>query len=172
MHVRVCRDCGEEYRQEISVCADCGGVLKDVTDSGAPESSPPAPESERLPPPDLSGHRAVFQTREPRDLVPAAEALREAGLSFHMVETRVQGEERRSTLSLYVREEDASSALRLLAPLHGPEAAAYAARSSALEAGDDDARCPACETALPPGAPECPECGLAFSREDGSGEDG
>jgi hypothetical protein len=172
MHVRICRDCGEEYRPEIAVCADCGGELEDVTDFGAHESSPRAPESERIPPPDLSGHRSVFQTREPRELVPAAEALREAGLAFRMVETRVQGEERRSTLSLYVREEDAPSALRLLAPLHGPEAAAYAERSSALETGEGDARCPACETALPPGAPECPECGLALLREGDPGEDG
>ena len=30
VHVRVCRDCGEEYRPEIAVCADCGGELEDV----------------------------------------------------------------------------------------------------------------------------------------------
>ena len=27
MNVRVCRDCGEEYRPEIAICADCGGEL-------------------------------------------------------------------------------------------------------------------------------------------------
>ena len=166
MHVRVCRDCGEEYRPEILVCADCGGALEAVTDSGAQESGPRAPESERVPPPDLSGYRSVFQTREPRDLRAAAEALGEAGLAFNVVESRAQNEERRSILSIHVRDEDASAALRLLAPLHGPEAAAYAERP------DNDSACPACEAPVPAGAPECPECGLVLSREDDPAGDG
>jgi predicted amidophosphoribosyltransferase len=173
MHVRVCRDCGEEYRPEILVCADCGGVLEDVTDFGAHESGALAPESERIPPPDLTGHRSVFQTREPRDLAAAAEALREAGLAFHVVEARVQNEERRSTLSIFVRDESAESATRLLAPLHGPEAVAYAERSKdrPLDTEEGNTTCPACDTAVPAGAPECPECGLVLSREDDPGED-
>ena len=152
MHVRVCRDCGEEYRPEIAVCADCGGVL---TDSDAQESSPRAPESERLPLPDLSGYCSVFQTREPRDLRAAAEALGDAGLAFNVVESRAQNEDRRSILSIHVREEDASSALRALAPLHGPEAVAYAERP------ENDSSCPACETTVPAGAPECPQAAAA-----------
>ena len=32
MHVRVCVECGEEYRPEIAVCADCGGALEDRRD--------------------------------------------------------------------------------------------------------------------------------------------
>jgi predicted amidophosphoribosyltransferase len=171
MHVRVCRDCGEEYRPEIPVCADCGGPLEDrdtLTDADAGPPGPRASASERTPPPDLTGHRSVFQTREPRDLRTAAESLREAGLAFHVVETPVQNEERRSTLSLLVRDEDAPSAGRLLAPLHGPEAAAYAER---LEAEGGPSSCPACDADVPAGAPECPECGLGLSREGDPGED-
>jgi hypothetical protein len=161
MHVRVCRDCGEEYRPDIVVCVDCGGVLQDFdTDADAGPSFARASASEPLPPQDLSRHRSVFQTREPRDLRAAAEALRDAGLAFSVVETGAQGEERRSVLSLHVRDEDASSARRLLAPLHGPEAVAHAERP------DDDSACPACESPLRAGAPECPECGLVLSGED------
>ena len=29
MHVRVCVECGEEYRPEVAQCADCGGDLED-----------------------------------------------------------------------------------------------------------------------------------------------
>jgi hypothetical protein len=134
MHVRVCRDCGEEYRPDILVCADCGGVLEDVTDADARPSGGRASASEPLPPQDLSGHRSVFQTREPRDLRAAAEALRDALLAFNVVETRAPNEERRAVLSIHVREEDVSSALRVLAPLHGPEAVAYAERERSRDA--------------------------------------
>ena len=30
VHIRVCRECGEEYRPHIVSCADCGGELEDV----------------------------------------------------------------------------------------------------------------------------------------------
>lgn len=170
MHVRVCRDCGEEYRPEIPVCADCGGPLEDRdtdrTDAEARSSAPRASASEPLP--DLSGHSSVFQTREPRDLRAAAESLQEAGLAFHVVEARVANDERRSTLSLFVRDEDAPSAGRLLAPLHGLEADDSVDRHE-TEGGPSS--CPACDSSLPAGAPECPECGLALSREEDPGED-
>ena len=39
MHVRVCVDCGEEYRPQITACADCGGRLEDRDDDGASGSS-------------------------------------------------------------------------------------------------------------------------------------
>jgi predicted amidophosphoribosyltransferase len=156
MHVRVCVDCGEEYRPEIAVCADCGGALEDRnTDADAPTSGlPSASASDLTPKPDLTGHRAVFQTREPRDLAKAAESLREAGLAFRIVESPRQYDER-PTLVLYVRDEDEGSALRLLAPLHGPDAVAHVAL--------DDARCPACEAVLAEKAAECPDCGLALT---------
>jgi hypothetical protein len=171
MHVRVCRDCGEEYRPEITVCSDCGGVLEDRhTDSHTDSDAPPsgirrASESEQVSRPDLTGHRPVFQTRQPREIVPAAELLREAGLAFLLVETPLQNDEARSTLALFVREEDASSALQLLAPLYGPDAAAYSSRS-------DDTRCPACDAVVAAGTAECPDCGLVLSREPEPGEDG
>jgi predicted amidophosphoribosyltransferase len=171
MHVRVCRDCGEEYRPEIPVCADCGGPLEDrdtLTDADAGPPGPRASASERTPPPDLTGHRSVFQTREPRDLRAAAESLQEAGLAFHVVEARGANDERRSTLSLFVRDEDAPSAGRLLAPLHGLEADDSVDRHE-TEGGPSS--CPACDSSLPADAPECPECGLALSREEDPGED-
>ena len=39
-HVRVCRDCGEEYRPEIVRCADCGGELEDRYEGEARRASP------------------------------------------------------------------------------------------------------------------------------------
>jgi predicted amidophosphoribosyltransferase len=167
MHVRVCVECGEEYRPEITVCADCGGALRDTddrTDSDAPPSRPPgASESDLTSPPDLTGHRAVFQTREPRDLARAAQSLDDAGIAFRIAEERLQNDERRSALVLFVRDEDAPAALRLVAPLYGPDAMAYV--------DGDEARCPACDAPVPGAARECPECGLALAAGTDPGED-
>ena len=43
-HVRVCRDCGEEYRPEIVRCADCGGELEDRYEAGEERSRHAAPD--------------------------------------------------------------------------------------------------------------------------------
>ena len=40
-HVRVCRECGEEYRPEIVRCADCGGELEDRYDGQGEASRRP-----------------------------------------------------------------------------------------------------------------------------------
>jgi hypothetical protein len=165
MHVRVCVDCGEEYRPEIAVCADCGGALEDRRDdSGTPASRPAgASTSELTARSDLTGHRAVYQSREPRDIAKAAESLRHAGLAFQIAEKPLQNDERRTALILFVRDEDEPAALRLIAPFNGPDAVAYAER--------DATRCPACETTLPDNATECPDCGLALAAEPDPGED-
>jgi predicted amidophosphoribosyltransferase len=164
MHVRVCVECGEEYRPEITVCADCGGRLEDRTDADTPTSGRSGVSASALTTqPDLTGHRAVYQTREPRDLAKAAESLRQAGLAFQIVEQKLQNDERRSALLLFVRDEDAPAALRLVAPLHGPDAVAYVE--------GDDARCPACDAPVPGAARECPECGLALAAGTDPGED-
>jgi predicted amidophosphoribosyltransferase len=178
VHVRVCVDCGEEYRPEIEVCADCGGALRDAddgTDSGTDSDAPrsgrsSASESDLASRPDLTGHRAVYETREPRELAAAAETLRQAGLVFQIVEKRLQSDERRSTLVLFVREEDAPYALTLLAPFHGPDAVPHFEASE--RPADADARCPACEAVVPKGAAECPDCGLGLSSEGEPGENG
>ena len=78
--VKVCRDCGEEYRPEATRCSDCGGELEDrlLDESGAfldAEQGAHAPEAA---PEDLSSHRVVFVSPRAVELVPLAEALRAA----------------------------------------------------------------------------------------------
>lgn len=173
MHVRVCRDCGEEYRPEIAVCADCGGELEDrFDDDGGAPARPPAPPAE-IPPPDLSGHRAVFQTSRAAALVTFTEALRAAGIGFHLVEqgNAAQGS---STFSLLVRDEDGEAALRALAPLldvDGDPERLHAVET-AFRAGRGYERCPACGVGVAEGVAECPECGLVLAAEKDPGEDG
>ena len=174
MHVRVCRDCGEEYRPEITVCADCGGTLEDrhEDEDGATVARHEV-EPTGSAPPDLSGHRAVFSTTQANALVPLAEALRAAGLAFVLSETRPDDQRPYSTFGLFVRDEDAASALRTLAPLLGAEGdpEKLHAVESAFRTEGGYERCPACEAALPPEARECPECGLALAAESAPSED-
>jgi hypothetical protein len=169
VHVRVCRDCGEEYRPEIVTCADCGGELEDrfLGDEAAPEAAPPAPASAPAPGPDLSQHRPVFESGQARDLVPFAEALKQGGIAFHLVESPAEEEVRAASYSLLVHESDAAAALRLLSSLLAPAEGAEAAPAveAHFEEGRGYVRCPACGQEQAAGAVECPECGLALGAE-------
>jgi hypothetical protein len=165
VHVRTCRDCGEEYRPEIVVCADCGGALEDrwgdeddaqATVPGPRE--PPTPEA-----PDLTGLRAVFVTHQAAVLVPLAERLRGAAIEFWLDESPKDPRAPAASFRLLVHDEDAGRALRELAPLlaGADEADRFHAVESAFEGGAYR-NCPACSIELPAGADQCPECGLAL----------
>ena len=169
-HVRVCRECGEEFRPEIAVCSDCGGALEDRHDDedapapALPEDRPPEPE-------DLSGYRQVFTTGRAADLVPVAERLREAGIPFRLHEAPRSPEARAAVYSLLVPDAEAGSALRELAPLLGGDDAAELHAVESEFGGGSYVRCPACRADLPKSARECPECGLGLGTE-GDGEPG
>ena len=164
MHVRVCRDCGEEYRPEIAVCADCGGALQDRwgdedTQATGPRSPvPAAPEA-----PDLSGFRPVFVTSQATVLVPLAECLREAQIEFVLHESGKGPQERAASFSLLVHDEDAGRALRELAPLlaGAEESGRFHTVETAFEAGAYR-NCPACGVELRAVTDECPACGLGL----------
>lgn len=172
MNVRVCRECGEEYRPEIAVCAECGGALEDRYDDGeagyAPRKAAPRREAEPEPQgPDLSGQRSVYHARHHEDIVPLAERLRAAAIAFHLVQEPPDAHGR-SAYELFVREGDAAAALRLLAPLLAHEdtdVERLHAIETEFEAGVGYWRCPACETPLASGARECAECGLSLGLE-------
>jgi hypothetical protein len=143
MHVRVCPECGEEYRPEIVRCADCGATLEDRhLDDDAPLETPgvgPPIEAKDLPP---GIHRSIYSSERAEGLIPFSDRLAAAGIPFG-----VRGSFQ--TFELLVREEDLERALAEVSPLLGTEIAA-------LEA------CPACQTPLPADADACPECGLAL----------
>jgi predicted amidophosphoribosyltransferase len=166
-HVRVCRDCGEEYRPEIARCADCGGELEDVhPGAGEAASEPePAPEAE------LAGHRVLFQTARARDLVPLAERLRARSIQYRLAEQPGGAEGTPARYALLVREEGTAGALAALADLIAPheDAADVHAIETHFDAERGYLHCPACGATPAAGAHECPECGLALAGEPADG---
>lgn len=163
MNYRVCRDCGEEFRPEIARCSDCGGELSEVYEEGSGPVASPAPlESAPASEADLADFRPIFVGAQASLLVPLAERLREATVTFRLAEEVADPERGTASFSLLVREGDRARALRALAPLLGGEAeeARFHAVESHFEEGDRYGRCPACDTEIGKGVTECPECGL------------
>jgi hypothetical protein len=171
MHVRVCRDCGEEYRPDVVRCADCGGELEDVHEG---EEREPSPTVREAPPVELSGHRVLFLTPRAADLVPMAERLREAGLEYRLAEQPGPAEGAPSRYALLVRDEGAAEALRALADLvvpHGEGGDVHAVETR-FDAERGYVECPACGARTAPGAAECPDCGLGLGGPEGEAEPG
>ncbi len=147
MHVRVCVECGEEYRPEIVTCADCGGLLEDRHgDAEAPpraafDVEPAAAEEDTLVESILHADRAPA-------LTPAADRLLEAGIAF-LLRPGAGGH----GFHLLVSEGDRERALQALG----------------IAADAREGECPACGTGLAGGVAECPECGLAVGDEPEAG---
>jgi len=170
-HVRVCRECGEEYRPEITRCADCGGELEDRYEGdGAEIPHHPAPEEAAAA--ELAGYRVLFMTPHAADLVPMAERLRDTGVQYRLAEQPAPAEGAPPRYALLVQDADAAGALVALTDLVAPHEDAAGVHS--VETGFHPDRgyvlCPACGAEAAPGALECVECGLGLSGGDGEAE--
>lgn len=150
MHVRVCVECGEEYRPEIVACADCGGRLEDRHDDGDRTVLPAAEPVESGPEPDAEFTETVVHAEKATDLTGEADRLVEAGIAFRLRPARGAG------FRLLVTAPDRDRVLALLGLL---------VDASANGAGEADGggirSCPACGIAVQPGVLDCPECGLS-----------
>jgi hypothetical protein len=171
MRVRICADCGEEFRPEVAVCSDCGGTLVDQWDGdqGDGEIEGPIPEEGRraasaAAPPAEPETRPLAWAQQARELVPAADLLRAASLPFQIAARQVEGEERPRGYELRVRDEDRDPARAALASVAGTESGITLldANAADLPAHEPGSRCPACETEVPAGLAECPGCGLGL----------
>ncbi len=170
--VRVCRDCGEEYRPEAVRCADCGGELEDrLLDE---DGNPIEPEGTEAPPaPVPVNSRVLFVTSQAAEIVPLAEALREAPIEFHLAERPATPEGGAARYALLVREEDAAAAERVLGSLiTTEEAEEEQAADSHFVPGQGYTECPACGASQPQGAVECSECGLTLGATEAEGAPG
>jgi ribosomal protein L32 len=168
VHVRVCRDCGEEYRPEVVRCADCGGALEDRFDGDTRAAEPASAPAADEPASELAGYRALFLTPRAADLVPMAERLRERQVDYRLAEQPGAGEGAPPRYALLVRDADAAGALSALADLVAPHEGTegvHAVETRFTEHGY--AECPACGARTAPGTVECPECGLGLAGGEG-----
>jgi ribosomal protein L40E len=168
-HVRVCRDCGEEYRPEIVRCADCGGELEDRYPGDAPVpkvAQDPAPETE------LAGYRVLFMTARATDLVPMADRLQQVAIECRLAEQPGTVKDAPPRYAILVREGDARGALAAVTDLIAPheDAADVHAVETRFDPEKGYLQCPACGASPPPGATECPECGLGLGGEEAAEE--
>lgn len=174
VHVRVCRDCGEEYRPGVVRCADCGGELEDrfegqEGEGDAPDAAPGAGAVEE-PAPELAGYRVLFLVSRAAELVPMAERLRQAQVHYRLAEQpSVEGAPPR--YALLVRDADAEGALAAVADLVAPHEDAEGVRAVVTKFTEQGyLECPACGAHPAPGAAECPECGLSLAGGEGGEE--
>ncbi len=169
-HVKVCRDCGEEYRLDAVDCADCGGELetRELDESGAVLETEGAEQAALAPAVEPADHRVVFVTPRAADLVPLADALREGGIRYWLAEQPARTEGALPRYALLVTDGDAGAALRTLAPLVAPEEEPEAVQGieARFEPDRGYLQCPACGAEQAPGAVECTSCGLGLGADD------
>ena len=82
--VKVCRECGEEYRPDILSCADCGGELEvryEGERTGWPARQEPGPAPDPRPAGD---YQPIAWSGLAVELTPLADRLVEAGIPFYL----------------------------------------------------------------------------------------
>ena len=161
-HVRVCRDCGEEYRPEIVRCADCGGELEDRYPGDEPR--PTGGAGRGRPTPSSSAIACCSRPRGPPISCRWRSGCARRRSSVGSRSSRAPRKARRRATRSSSPTAHAKAALAAVTDLVAPHE--DAADVHAVETRFDPERgyvqCPACGTAPPPGAVECPECGLGL----------
>jgi DNA-directed RNA polymerase subunit RPC12/RpoP len=166
MLVRVCPECGEEFRPEIVACSDCGATLEDRFDeqddpavtAGMPGGADGADGGEPSADPAAQGTFVrILGADRAADLEPLAQRLGRAGLPFQVRASQLSFE-------LLAREEDHERVREALGDLLKPDLPGSDAQVFDPEAGD--LACPACGSQLAPATEECPECGLTVGGEE------
>jgi len=155
---KVCTSCGAEYAPDALECLDCGGKLEFRTMDGSDALLLPEEEATFL----VRADRSVGYVES------LAGALGREGirsLVLVVATEPIRGQPPHPLYGLYVADADVQRAQEIDrerwlrdAP---EEAAAFTYEEPELKGV-----CPACETKLPEGAVECPECGLVVGEEE------
>lgn len=154
--IKICSSCGAEYSLMAQVCADCGGKLV----------SPQEYETRFVP---LTEEEELVLVREG-----SAAYLKE--LSAHMTKRGVRASivllggkpgtcPSAVSYGLYVETADADAA-KEIARAHWIKGAPDHAATFEYAEQELQGTCPACSTALPERAIECPKCGLVVGFDE------
>ncbi|MGI6639853.1 MAG: hypothetical protein ACOX4Z_12675 [Desulfobulbus sp.] len=163
-----CPQCGDEYRPEISICAECQVALvsgAQLAKSGTQEAGPQYTEIETHEELTAVRQGPVLQMRQLQDylrasglaslLTPGADGCCTKGCRGPEVELRVRTSE--LTLVLAALEQEHRQSTGLLDHIHNRNLA-----GAAFEVEVGQAACPACGCLFATDAPLCPDCGLRF----------
>ena len=165
--VRACRDCGEEYRPGVLVCADCGGEVVARGGEAVATAAVTIPEPEAT----AALAHPLFVSARAMDVVPMCERLRERGIEHRLTEQRGEADGTPPRYGISVREQDAATALAAVADLIGlHEGGDVRAVAQAFDPEHGYLKCPACGASPPKGAVECPECGLGLGSVEAAEE--
>lgn len=172
MIVKVCRDCGEEYRPEILRCADCGGELEARMEEERAAWPGPArlQEPRETDPRPAGDYRSILWNAYAAELTPLADRLMAAEIPFYLRPRLVEGGGV-SGYEIRVRQEERERALREIEALQrGAPGSDEDVAAPSPPAGEDGStgrqlRCPACGASLAHTVAECPDCGLALAGE-------
>lgn len=153
--VKICRDCGEEYRPEILSCAECGGELEaryeeDRADWRTPAAASAVPD---LRPP--GDYQPIAWSTHAAELTPLADRLVEAGIPFYLRPRDTDAGAGAAGYEIRTRQEEREAALREIEALK-PAAPVPDSPGAASPS------CPACGHGLGQAAVECPDCGLVL----------
>jgi len=170
--VRHCRQCGSDYRPEISRCAVCDIALEDrfeETDPRFAPQEPPVPEPAAPVQPD--DHETIYFSHTLPDIQALASLLDARGIAF-VIRSGLEPQKcgpPRERYELAVRDVERAAAREELRRLQSETLPSEATDSvdCDFDPSDGYARCPACSATLTPGASECPGCGLGL----GGGEE-
>lgn len=153
---KVCTACGAEYGADAVMCVDCGGSLEFRTKDGSDALLLPEEEATFLVRADNFGYLQTLAGELGRNGIRSL-------VIFVAPETGSCG--RPPVYGLYVSDADAPRAKEIdrVRWLEGApaEAATFTYKEQELKGV-----CPACETKLPEGAVECPECGLVVGEAE------
>jgi hypothetical protein len=156
--VKVCRECGEEYRPDILRCADCGGELEaryEEERTSWPKPGEAAAVADTRPAGD---YQPIAWRPTARELTPLADRLVALAIPFYLRPSASEAGEGAAGYELRVRQEEREAALRELAGFEPVPRIHSADAQGEGETSD----CPACGHVVQKQAAECPECGLAL----------
>jgi len=158
---KVCPECGGEFRRDVERCVDCGvGLVEPSAAEASDEEEVPDDIAEEIavriefPDPPLhqipaSDDLVCFFCGAFNVLASLSAALDAAAIG-HRIE-RGPYERSDTHACLYLEAKDCAAAERIADTPEAPQ-----------EDANADRKCPACNSALPPGAKECWGCGLEF----------
>ncbi|HEV7671066.1 MAG TPA: zinc ribbon domain-containing protein [Thermoanaerobaculia bacterium] len=175
MLIRYCARCRSEFQMQVLECLDCGGPT-DIRDDEVPFEYPEADLLPRRQAPeddeDEDEEDDEDGPQEPEPAIPLdAEVVMVRAASYDWIldladalapreiPVRIQKSAAGETYGLFVRVEDAEAAAAIDREVY---LASLREEIPELREG----ACPACGTDLPPGAAECPECGLILAFPD------